>query len=569
MDLTWQAKAWRFYGAPDGTAAAGIRTNQGAIGEVRSVMGWLAQQIGRVHWDVVIDGEALEQKESDELMLKVANVESTIIIATNLIVAGELNYVAMTQARLEELAGQPGFEAIAGPEFAGTDEARWVAVSVIDDHRRELLAGADLNLRALWPHPAKPTVADPPLRAVIDVLEEIEQLQDLAYSQNRSRIAQMGILTVANEFDLAVPGGDFGTRLEEAINAPIADPRRSSAAPILIRGPFELMSGALSNGARGVQWTRPAADFDERLDDKMRFAIQRLAWGFPVAPEILLGMTATNRAVAFQVEESTYRSHIEPIAKLVGRVYARALRMILDSSYDGKRVEVNPDATELLARRHSVADAKDLYDRGLVRSEFVRRVAGVAEEDAATQEDLDRIVLLRKGGNPGQGRELDPSEVAGNEPVRASASVGPEDLAQGLRAAISMAHMTAVMRAGAAARNRLNRAGARIEPPLDLDLDVISNRQLPSILGRDRLDELGIDEREVIRPAADQLTAWWDGQVNGATEDFLGMLRSEFHSWCSPAICAASTPPADELVSSIMARYCEDLLLSAAEEGGT
>ena len=298
LSLPWQTKAWRFYGAPDGTVAADVRTNEGAIGEVRFVLGWIAQQIGRIHWDVWLDRKQLPQEQADELMLKVANEESTITIATNLVVAGELNYVGMTMAQLESLAER--FESLIGPDFAGTEDALWVPISVIQDNRQKILDehADNLNLRAIWPHPAKPTAPDPPLKSVLVVLDEIEQLQDLAYSQNRSRIAQMGILTVAQEFDLAIPGGNFGQRLEDAINAPIADPRTSSASPILIRGPFELMTGSLSNGARGVQWTKPQQEFDERLDDKMKFQIQRLAWGLPVAPEILLGMTATNRAVA-------------------------------------------------------------------------------------------------------------------------------------------------------------------------------------------------------------------------------------------------------------------------------
>jgi hypothetical protein len=563
-NLGWQAKAWRYYGAPDETNSSDLRANQGAIGEVRSVMGWIAEQIGRIHWDVAIDGKTLEQVESDELMLKVANNESTINITTNLIVAGELNYVAMTEAALEILSGKPGFEALAGPVFAGDPEALWIPVSVVDNHRKELLEGADLNLRAIWPHPGKPTVADPPLRGVIDVLEEIEQVQDLAYSQNRSRIAQMGILTVASEFDLGVPGGDFKVSLEEAINAQIHDPRRASAAPILLRGPFEMMTGALSNGARAVQWTRPPADgFDERLDDKMRFLIQRLAWGFPIAPEILLGMTATNRAVAFQVEESTYRSHLEPIAKLVGRIYARALKMILSEEFDGQRVNVNPDATELLARRHSVADAKDLYDRGLVNAEFVRRVAGIQEEDAATQEDLDRIVLLRKGSNAGAARELDPSEVAGNEPVRASAAFAHDGATEALRAAVSMAARSAVSRVGAAARTRLGRLnGIGVEPPLEVDPDSVSNGRLPSILGVDRLASLGIDFQAAIHPAADQLADWWDTYAVSPTSRHL--LVQQFTDWCAATCCSWPSPPVpDEMVDPVVAA----VLVSPVELG--
>ncbi len=569
LDLAWQIKAWRFYGTPDGTFAFGIRSNQGAIGEVRFVMGWVAQQIGRIEWHVEIDGQRLDNAAADELMAQVANEESTITVATNLIVAGELNYVALSTDEIEKLNGNPKWAALAGPVMPGNDERKWMAVSVIDPYRQELLAAANadgLNLRAIWPHPGRLAAADPPLRAVIDILEEIEQLQDLAFSQNRSRIAQMGILTVANEFDLAVPGGDFGQRLEDAITAPILDPRRASASPILLRGPFELMTGSLSNGARGVQWTKPPTDgFDDRIDDKMKFLIQRLAWGFPVAPEILLGMTATNRAVAFQIEESTYRSHVEPIAKLVGRVYAKALSMILEG--EDVKVEVLPDATELLARRHSVADAKDAYDRGLVNAAWVRRVLGIDEEDAATQEDLDRIILLRKGMNPGQAREPDPSEVAGNEPVRASLDLGfaTTDLAAALRGAVDMAVATAVSRIGAMARTKLSRQSPT--PGLDIDPDVISNQRLPSMLGPDRLAELGLDMVTAIEPAAEWLASWWETQIHdaypkAAVMDSAVALRRFFFDLCTDGSCAwplmrASTSFADPVLSPLVASTVE------------
>jgi hypothetical protein len=576
LDLAWQIKAWRFYGTPDGTYAFGVRSNQGAIGEVRFVMGWVAQQIGRIEWHVEIDGVRLDNDEADALMAQVANEESTIIVATNLIVAGEFNYVALSSDEIEKLNGNPKWAALAGPEMPGTEDRRWMAVSVIDPYRQELLTAANaggLNLRAIWPHPARLAAADPPLRAVIDILEEIEQLQDLAFSQNRTRVAQMGILTVANEFDLAVPGGDFGQRLEDSISAMNNDPRRTSAAPILLRGPFELMTGSLSNGARGVQWTKPPTDgFDDRIDDKMKFLIQRLAWGFPVAPEILLGMTATNRAVAFQIEESTYRSHVEPIAKLVGRVYAKALGMILDK--EDVKVEVLPDATELLARRHSVADAKDAYDRGLVRAKWVRRVLGIDEEDAATQEDLDRILLLRKGANPGQAREPDPSEVSGNEPVRASAAtMDASDLAASLRGAVDMAFATAVSRVGAAARNRLSRQSPT--PDLDINPEVISNQRLPSMLGPDRLDELGLDIATTIDPAAEWLASWWETQLcdaypAAAVEESMRVLRRTFVAGCRDGACVwplvrTGTFFADPVLSPLVVSTLE----SVTEPGGT
>ena len=566
LSLPWQLQAWRFYSLPDGAggAASNIKLNQGAVGEVRFLMGWIAQQIGRVGWHVDIDGVRQDDAEAKRLMEQVSNEDSTTIIATNLIVAGELNYIALPPGQISTILGAL-WDATVGDTLPGDDDKKWITVSVIDRFRQQLFSAANsggLNLRGIWPHPAYPIAPDPPLRGVLDVLAEIEQLSDLAYSQNRSRIANMGILTIANDLELTntLPNGrgsDTGDNIEAVINAPMADPRRTSAAPIIFRAPMEYMTGALSNGARAVQWTRPdLEEYTMTLESRMRFAIQRLAWGFPVAPEILLGMTATNRAVAFQIEESTYRAYIEPICDLVGKVYARALHSILEGS---PRVQVLPDATVLLAKRHSVADAKDLYDRGIVGAPYVREVAGVDDEDKATQEDLDRIVFLRKGANPGQPRENDPAEVAGNEPVRASGSYSIGALGHSLEGAIEVSYASFLQRVGAAARTRLARQAST--PAMELDPEVIPNRRLPSFLGPDRLAELGVDLEQCAAPVTQWLAEWWTTAAEGFHDDapFPGpvehatlQLTTHFKEWCkaSATIWPPCTPP--DLVSGVL-----------------
>jgi hypothetical protein len=558
LSLPWQLQAWRFYSLPDGSGgnASGMRLNQGAVGEVRFIMGWIAQQIGRVGWHVDIDGVRLEDEAAKEMMAQVSNEDSTTIIATNLIVAGELNYIALPPGQISSILGSL-WDATVGDTLPGDDDKKWITVSVIDRFRQQLFGAANsggLNLRGIWPHPAYPIAPDPPLRGVLDVLAEIEQLSDLAYSQNRSRIANMGILTIANDLDLlnSLPNGS-GTvttqNVEDVINAPIMDPRRTSAAPIIFAAPMEYFTGALANGARAVQWTRPdLEEYTSTLESRMRFAIQRLAWGFPVAPEILLGMTATNRAVAFQIEESTYRAYIEPICDLVGKVYARALHAILEGN---PRVQVLPDATVLLARRHSIADAKDLYDRGIVGAPYVREVAGVDEDDAATDEDLHRIVFLRKGTNEEHAREADPSEVSGNEPVRASGAFALGALGHSLEGAVEMAYTQFLQRVGAAARTRLQRQGA---PAMELDPEVIPTKRLPSFLGPDRLEELGVDLEQCAAPVVQFLAEWWtsaaayfhdDAPFPGPVEHATLQLTTHFKEWCkvSATIWPPTTPP--------------------------
>jgi hypothetical protein len=577
LSLPWQLQAWRFYSLPDGATGAGTigRLNQGAIGEVRFVMGWIAQQIGRIGWHVDIDGERLDDAAAKELMRQVANEDSTTIIATNLIVAGELNYVALPPAAINEIYGNI-WEATVGDTLPGDNDKRWLTVSVIDNLRQIIFSRANaegINMRAIWAHPARPIAPDPPLRGVLDVLAEIEQLGDLSWSQNRSRIANMGILTVANDLQLGntLPNGTgrIGQDLETVMNAPIADPRRTGASPIIFEAPMEYFTGALSNGARGLQWTKPDLEtYTDTLESRMRFAIQRLAWGFPVAPEILLGMTATNRAVAFQIEESTYRAYVEPICDLVGKVYARALRAILPGE---QRVDVKPDATVLLAKRHSVADAKDLYDRGIVKAAYVRRVAGVDEDDAATDEDLHRIVFLRKGTNEQHARENDPAEVAGNEPVRASGEYSLGALGHALEGALQMAQGQFIQRVGAAARTRLQRVPGT--PAMELDPSVISNLRLPSFLGPDRLAELGVDVEQCARPVAQFLAEWWSTQAAGYAVDapFPGPLEestleltNRFMDWCRRSATAWPAPESNGTVHAVLSH----LYLPVPEEQG-
>lgn len=570
LSLPWQLQAWRFYSLPDGATGAGTigRLNQGAVGEVRFVMGWIAQQIGRIQWHVDIDGTRQDDARAKELMGQVSNEDSTTIIATNLIVAGELNYIALPPGDINTIYGSL-WEATVGDTLPGDDDKRWLTVSVIDNLRQQIFSAANargINMRCIWPHPARPIAPDPPLRGVLDVLAEIEQLSDLAYSQNRSRIANMGILTIANDLELTntLPNGrgsDVGDDIELVINAPIGDPRRTSAAPIIFRAPMEYFTGALANGARGLQWTKPDLEvYTDTLESRMRFAIQRLAWGFPVAPEILLGMTATNRAVAFQIEESTYRAYIEPICDLVGKVYARALTTIL-AKEDGSspKVEVKPDATVLLARRHSVADAKDLYDRGIVGAPYVRKTAGIDDDQAATDEDLHRIVFLRKGTNEQHAREADPSEVAGNEPVRASGQYSIGALGHALDGALQMAHGQFLQRVGAAARTRLQRNPGT--PAMELDPEVIPNRRLPSFLGPDRLAELGVDIDQCARPVAQFLAEWWGAQAAGYAVDapFPGPLETStleltnhFMDWCRRSACAWPVPESNGAVAAVL-----------------
>lgn len=589
MGQAWQALAWRFYGGPVGdmlTGGPGLvglggsdyasRLNQGAIGEVRFAMGWMAFQCGRVEWDIRIDGNPVDEENRHRLMEQVATTDTTVMIATNLMVAGELHYAAFDKSKLTPPSGESsvGLRDVeraltdAGASLPQSPDGVWLPISVIFPGRQNVLKTASAVVRGVWSHPANPATPDPPLRGVLDVMMEIEQLSDLAWAQNRSRIAQMGILQVAQEFSFIGPdnGSNFQQRFEEAANARIADPRATGGAPVIVTGPAEVIGGD-----KGIRHTTLSTDLDESLEQKMRFAIQRLAWGFPIPPEILLGMTATNRATAFQIEESTYEGHIEPIAKIVGKIYAQALAQILiKENGEEARVEVIPDPTNLLARKHSVPDLQWAYLNALITAKPVLNAMGIEDipENRATQDDIDRIVMLKSATVTGDatpdGEEPAPTDKVddeGGQPTiseAVAAAASPKLDLETLTAELANVDLQLLSALTAAAERDIeatfSRLGAQIRTKArgtDVEVPSGKNVTLPFKVGLEGIRALGIDLDVSLISSYMSLGEWWrDKQLPAAFEQVRALLLPLGHA--VPSMNGQPAKSADHLVHGLV-----------------
>lgn len=563
LTYPWQWRAWRFYGSdllwsyaggggqgqgiPSAPMLTGPKINNGAVGEVRYTLGWVAMQVGRVGWNVTIDGMPVAEDQRDELIAQVANQDTSVQIATNLIVAGELTYAAFDKEMLLEDGDGPlsyvsAAVFSAGPALPTSGDKVWVPISTIFPNRPSVLGAAALKVRGVWPHPANPGMPDPPLRGVLDVLEELEQLTDVAWAQNNSRLAQMGILEVAKQYSFvgANEGSEFQNDLQLAIDARLKDPRQTGATPIVLVVDETLVG-------KGLAYTRFDPDPDGQLEGKMKFAIQRLAWGFPVPPEILFGMTSTNRATAYQIEESTYEANIEPIAQLVGRIYAAALAKILaNSNGDEPRVVFEPDATELLSRKHSVPDLQWAYVNGLVSGDAVLEAMGLDPKDPAVRAqlaDLERIKALRDpapgAGAAGTGTGTteqptapDAAEQAGVGGISAAAGFGESrftmpmlEVAQPDVDLDSMVRQLAdvdthlfqslITAAGRDAEQALSKLGAQLRtktrgnPEQRSEYANVANLRLPFKAGLDAFDAAGVDVRASLVQSFTPLVMWW------------------------------------------------------------
>ena len=516
----WQLQVAHYYGD-----VYDVRTTIAhGVGELRFGVGWLAQQVARLGWTVEIDGKVIPSETSEEYVNLVSDRQSTEQVAANLALFGELAYAAYPASKLPVIDGatpvDPALTTPSGPIYAGNGEFRWRVVSVVDNDRAALLEQAAMYVIGIKPSPIDPLLPDAPVAGVLDALSEIEQLSALSKAQTRSRLQTVGLLGVASELSIssgdmphsapdsavAQDTDDFAEMLKDAISKPMEE---AYATPILIRAPAEM----LADGG-WASWLQMSHAYDELLSSRLDKAIQRLAWGLPMPTEVLLGMSASNRAVAFQIEEAGYKEHVEPFALATGQVYASALSRVLDLP-ETSVVKFVPDPTALLARQHSVEDAITAWNMGLVSSKWVRSVLGIPEEFAPTEEDLrlllaingssgDQPTAATGGQRPGEPHTKDGS---GQTPIDGEPTEGAapstEPVAAALHAAIQMAVWRAREKVGAKVRTAV-----RSDEYATRTIDGVKNTEVAVALG-EQVVSAAVDIEDTVSESIEGLAQWW------------------------------------------------------------
>lgn len=521
-----QIQAWGYYGAY-GAAAAAAQTprtsvheahpSTEAVGEVRYIVGWASDQMSRMQWDVFVDGSAdweLElpdgktirsggennhSKASSEVLRSIGWSTSTVrLVTTNLYVAGELFYAYV--------------------------DKNWQVLSVIHPDQQAIFKNAQHVVRGLWPSPIDPSQPDAPLFGVLSILSDMDWLGRLSRAQSANRVGMRGILGSADGLNFA-GGGDFWDEWDKSLRAKMSDP--TDVGPVHLRGAKELVEPQASGrGMGGLSWVVPDFPYDARIEGRMEAMIHRLAYGLPVPPEILLGLSSQSRSTAFQVEENSYRAHIEPPANIVAQVATD----VLNTLFEDVRVEVKPDPTLLLAKRSTVQDVKDAYDRGEVSGDYFREVLGIPATAVPSDEERARRQVI--GINKEEGGHSPTTETPRQRAARADRedptntpadqkSLDPLVLAE-WRGKIDVAAFRARDRLGAKART--NKSLRDVLPP---DL---SNDAVPAHLGLDALQSAGIDVASVVSDSLLFLgprSCAGDNFVDSLTEHVLASLDGD------------------------------------------
>lgn len=538
-----QRRAWAFYGTPrapqiEGRKQSTTGGDSKQVGEVRYIVGWMADQMTRMGWRLRINGSEAWKIELADGTAVISDPKRAVDIATDARHPANASHAVLKaidwgQRTVREVTTNLF---VAGELHYTNDNGVWRVVSVVRPDREDILSRGTLSVRGIWPHPGDPEAPDSPLFGVLGVLDDMLWLNRLSRSQSANRVGMRGIIGVADSWRVAGGKGDadnFWNEFEASLSRPMDSPE--DVSPVGLVGAAELVEPK-DGGMKGLSWVIPDFPYDDKIDERMQALVQRLAYGLPVPPEVLLGLQAQSKATAFQVEGSTYRAHIEPVAELVAEIARAALSALLPSVGE---IEVVPDPTTILARRHSVQDVLEAHDRGAASDKYLREVLGIPESAAPSDEEL-----ARREKASGAAAPEDPANGAADEPISAAATLPAEvkeqaptaelfdtpegeQLSNALHTIDSTLFYELVGASHAAVSVARGRLGARVRASAKLKSafpEGLTNEELGELHGPAIMEALGVDGEKIVQAALAPTLKWWAGRLQAAMDQAQSLI---------------------------------------------
>jgi hypothetical protein len=248
--------------------------------------------------------------------------------------------------------------------------------------------------RLWWPDPEWRMMADSPVRAVLDILEELLLLSKDVRATARSRLANNGILGIPSELEVVTsaaadldPDADpFLAELLATAAAALTDEGSASAVvPILLKGP-----GDVIDKIKHIPIDRK--EHTNNIQQRQEL-IARLATGLDLPAEVLTGKADLNHWTAWQVDDDAFRHHIEPIvtveadALTVGHLWTDlAARGWQPDDY--RKVVMWYDPTALVTHPDRSDDAFKAWDRMAISDEALRKYLGFPDTDGPTYDEI-------------------------------------------------------------------------------------------------------------------------------------------------------------------------------------
>lgn len=323
-------------------------------------------------------------------------------LSTNKSVAGE-SYLL---GRTDEQTGKEKWSVRSVDELVVYAD-QWHLREIPDDRQNGIIPWVPLDpaltvISRIWtPHPRFQLLADSPMKAMLDDCESLMILRRMIRATGRSRLAGRGIFAVPDGFSIKVPLDDdsdpeadpFMQGLTQAMMAPIETEGVAEAVvPIVIRGPGEMIGQ--------IKHFDFASTFDAESSKTRDELLGIIATALDLPKEVIMGIADLNHWSAWQVDDNTFRHHVEPhVIGCCDDLSGAYLRPYLAAAgVDDmwvQRMLFWYDPTELVTHPDQTKDALDLHDRLVISDDALLKISGFGEEDRPSKSEI-QVRLLEK-----------------------------------------------------------------------------------------------------------------------------------------------------------------------------
>lgn len=374
-------------------------------------------------------------------------------------------------------------------------------------------------------HPRLSGEADSPMRAALDVAEELIVLTQAVRATAVSRTTN-GVLFLPLE-GAPPPAEVLGDEdpesdpfMSDFVEHLIAQKENAgtaeAAAPYVVWMAAELIQ-------QGVRYERihdTANDYAER--ELRKEAVERLAHGLDFPPEVLQGLGSTNHWAAMQILQDMWRSHgigaADQWVHDLNLAYYRPA--LLEAGVDrADSIVIAYDASKIEQKVDRSEDADKALDRGAIGYQGYRILKGIPEKWAATDDDLAQMERVKSLGKSREATPARDPSADGPPPQGAEGDSGRRTRVVASRE--SGAALMAIYRCREMAGNRIrNKARGRV--PIS---DDVPPAQVAAALGAEKVIEVCGQPRDL---------------VSGGSESFGSAMRAWGYSPAeTEALCEA------------------------------
>jgi hypothetical protein len=257
------------------------------------------------------------------------------------------------------------------------------------------------TISRMWqPDPEWRLLADSPMRAILNECESLLILRRMIRATGRSRLAGRGLLLFPDEVSISVDNDDdmdpqadpVMDSLANAMLTPIANEGdASSVVPIVVRGPADAL--------KEIRLVELSATFDELALKTREELVGIIATGLDLPKEVIEGVADLNHWSAWQVDDNTFRHHIEPHVITLSDCWTSGfLRPYLEGIPDldaAVAAEWIPrlmfwyDPTELVTHPDRMGNATALHNALAISDEAYRNAGGFDDGDAPSASEIE------------------------------------------------------------------------------------------------------------------------------------------------------------------------------------